>query len=114
MYILIELRNVKLEPNDLYGKESHLDEVAKTHRLKPNSICKSMRSYLLLVTSLVTKSTFLLKVSLATNLSEFQISECSTALEEATTDVDFRNPGVLNDSVCHFGLHGTVHVILSH
>ena len=53
MQILVELRDVELEPQDLNSKECHLDEVAKTHRLQPHSEGKTMRSNILTKISLV-------------------------------------------------------------
>ncbi len=73
-----------------------------------------MGSYSLRDQALVIESIILLKVALTHNFGKFEVSERRTALKEAATDINFGDPGVLNDSVCDFGLHGPVHAIFCH
>ena len=114
MQIFVELGNVKLEPDDLNGKECHLNKVAEAHWFKPNPKSKFMGSYSFRGQALVIESISFLKVTLITDFTEFEVPESCTALKKAATDVYFRNPGVLNDPICNFGLHGFEHAIFRH
>ncbi len=73
-----------------------------------------MRSHTLRGQALIIESISFLKVALSSDFTEFEVPKRCTALKKAAADVNFRDPGVLNDSVCDFGLHGSEHAIFGH
>lgn len=109
MQVFVELRYEELEPEHTECEECHLNEVAQAHRLKPDLEPEHMGSYISSQVTIVIEATFLLKVSLAVDLAIRQILICGTVLKETATNVDFTDPSVLDDSVCHSCLHRPVH-----
>ena len=62
----------------------------------------------------VIESSLLLEVLLITEISKLEEIVGCAILEERAANVDFTDPGVLDNSVSHFGLHGFVEFELSH
>ena len=73
-----------------------------------------MRPHIFLKVSLVVKPTSFFEIGHAIKVAESEVAVSRTVFKEASTDVDFTDPCVLNDSICDSGLHSLVHVHLGH
>ena len=73
-----------------------------------------MRSYIHLEVSLMIETFLFLKVNSASQSAFEQVPVSSRVFHEASRNIDFAVPCVLDDSIDHLGLHGLVHAQASH
>ena len=73
-----------------------------------------MRSYIHLEVSLMIETFLFLKVNSASQSAFEQVPVSCRVFHEASRNIDFAVPCVLDDSIDHLGLHGLVHAQASH
>ena len=114
MQVGVEVLDVVLENYDVGREESHLDEVAKTHGLEPDTKGELVGPDVPREVTTLVEAPLRLEVLLTAHGVVEQVVVGSGVLKDGAANVDTTAPSVLDNSIGHICLHDLVQLQARH